>query len=292
MKKARHSQLSVLAKRPQRISVTKVSRILEDTVADSRAAWYAMSEPRKVSRARSTLRPRAAWGEGTLVSVVVPTFNRHEIFLLRTLPSLLGQSHQNLEVVIVGDRSPKESETAFTQIRDLRCSYRNLRRRTRYPRDPLSRWMVLGTRPMNVGVRSAAGDWLIFVSDDDVLFPNTIADMLKLASDADVDVVLGRSVLSDAMQPSVSKRHPDVVWPGVPSGKVFMVRREFAFFRWNRFSYMKKWNRAADYDLFARMQHAGVRFAKTSWATNVIHPVPGTEGLQGSAAEIALAEEQ
>src|SRR5207253_10168943 len=48
--------------------------------------------------------------DAPLVSVVIPTYERVETLTQRALPSVLGQSYGNLDVLIVGDGSPPEVE--------------------------------------------------------------------------------------------------------------------------------------------------------------------------------------
>ncbi len=46
---------------------------------------------------------RAYLNADPLVSVVIPTYDNHELLRERAIPSVLAQTHQNVEIVVVGD---------------------------------------------------------------------------------------------------------------------------------------------------------------------------------------------
>jgi len=39
----------------------------------------------------------------TLVSVVIPTYNRPQLLMTRSLPSVMAQTHEELDIHVVGD---------------------------------------------------------------------------------------------------------------------------------------------------------------------------------------------
>jgi len=268
--------------------------ILGHFLASGKAAKHAALEPHLLSRARRRQGLEEAFvAEEALVSVVIPTFDRFEILHERTIPSLLRQTHKNLEIIIVGDGCPnivaRQQAKNFTRVG---AKFYNLRLRTRYPHEAMSRWMVLGTRPMNAGTKRANGDWILFISDDDSLLPDAIKEMLNEAQKSDVEVVFTPTVQADDILVPVGGQRVSngEIMVEHCFSKVFMMRSYLAFFRWNTASYRKRWNRPADYDLYMRMQHAGVRFAMAPQPGCVIHAVPHSEGRQGSAAEAWLAQ--
>ncbi len=74
-----------------------------------------------------------------LVSVVIPTFDNHQLLRERAIPSILAQSYQHFEVVVVGDAAPDEARAAVESFGDARLRYSNLAYRGPYPSDPLAR---------------------------------------------------------------------------------------------------------------------------------------------------------
>lgn len=105
------------------------------------------------------------------VSVPIATYDRIDVLVERTIPALLAQTHRDVEVIVVGDGTPPKLFARLADIDDPRVIRLRLPERTRYPSDPLERWMVAGWHPRNVGASMASGGWLLWMSDDDLILP-------------------------------------------------------------------------------------------------------------------------
>jgi hypothetical protein len=125
-----------------------------------------------------------------LVSVTVATVGR-QMLLERALPSLLAQTHANLEVIVVGDSAPPELAEALAAIGDRRVRYTNLSQRITAHEDARRHWLVGSTMARNEAARRAAGHWLLHFDDDDRLRPEAIAAMLEIAHEQRAEVVYG-----------------------------------------------------------------------------------------------------
>ncbi len=77
-----------------------------------------------------------------LVTVVVPTYNRAGLLVERCIPSILSQTYDNFELIIVGDCCTDQTEELVAQIKDPRLKFYNLTERGQYPSEPHRRWMV------------------------------------------------------------------------------------------------------------------------------------------------------
>lgn len=91
---------------------------------------------------------------GALVSVVMPIFNRAHL-VPRVVGSILAQTYQNLDVIIVDDCSTDDIEGAIAALGDSRV---RLIRRERNGGVAAAR---------NTGVAAARGDWIAFHDSDD-----------------------------------------------------------------------------------------------------------------------------
>jgi glycosyltransferase involved in cell wall biosynthesis len=98
----------------------------------------------------------------SLVSVVVPCHNAAG-FLGETLDSILRQSHTHLEILLVDDGSDDDPRSIADGLGDERI---------RCQRIPASGGP---SRPRNVGIREARGDYIFFCDADDVMLPGKIA---------------------------------------------------------------------------------------------------------------------
>jgi hypothetical protein len=105
-----------------------------------------------------------------LVSVIIPTRNRPHL-LPRTLESVLKQSTENLEVIVVDDGST-DSNGAVAAAVDPRVSV------LRNP-EPTG---VSAAR--NRGIAAARGEWIAFCDDDDLWAPNKLREQLTAADRA------------------------------------------------------------------------------------------------------------
>ncbi len=126
-----------------------------------------------------------------LVTITVPTRGRQELLLERSLPSLLGQTHANLEVLVVGDAAAPELEQAVRALADPRVHYANLSQRISAHPDPRRHWLVGSTMARNEAARRATGRWLLHFDDDDHLRPDTIASLLRTVREHHAEVAYG-----------------------------------------------------------------------------------------------------
>lgn len=228
---------------------------------------------------------RSFFAEGTLVSFPIATFNRFDILVDRTIPSILGQTHQNLEIIVVIDGSHPDQTKRLSEILDSRVRVKHLKNRTKYPKSAIDRWMVAGWRPRNIGARLARGNWIYWISDDDVLLPTAVEDLLRLARSCEFESVSG-AYLRGEREPELMlpSNGIDAVGVAVTGPPAWLTRIYVGRMKWNRHSWLKKWDRPSDYDLLKRMLRVGVRFSHTNSVVAIQPEVAGTEltGLKGA----------
>lgn len=125
-----------------------------------------------------------------IVSIVIPTYNRAELLMERALPSVLAQTHAELDVHVVGDGTDQATVDALRGVSDGRVRFTNLPH-AQYPDDPHARWCAIGVPALNHGFVDARGEWLGVLADDDAYPETAIADLLVRSEDA--DLVYGRT---------------------------------------------------------------------------------------------------
>ena len=112
-----------------------------------------------------------------LVSTVIPTRNRPEL-VLRAVRSVLNQTYQNLEVIVVIDGPDPETFSVLGNINDNRICVVQLS-------------VNVGvSAARNAGVLRAHGTWIAFLDDDDEWLPRKIERQLELAKSTKSDLVL------------------------------------------------------------------------------------------------------
>ncbi len=95
-----------------------------------------------------------------MISVVIPLYNK-ETSLPLSLQSVLSQSYDDFEVVIVDDGSTDGSVSIVESISDPRI--RLIKQENGGP-----------SKARNEGVKNAKGDWIVFLDADDEMLPGAI----------------------------------------------------------------------------------------------------------------------
>jgi hypothetical protein len=144
-----------------------------------------------------------------LISVVIPTYDNHELLAERSLPSVLGQTYQNFEILVVGDAAPDAARIAVESFNDSRIRFWNLPYRGPYSDNPEIRWRVAGVPPYNEGVRRARGLWIAPLADDDAFRPQHLERVLRYALDERLELAYGRLCMhSDDVRAQTIGRFP------------------------------------------------------------------------------------
>jgi glycosyltransferase involved in cell wall biosynthesis len=110
-------------------------------------------------------------------TVVIPTHNRSNL-LTRALESVLDQTFDDFEIIIVDDHSTDDTCSVVKSFSDPRIQYMiNYRSKG-----------ACGAR--NTGIFVAKGKWVAFLDDDDVWLPDKLKYQYELAQNADETVGL------------------------------------------------------------------------------------------------------
>src|SRR5260221_2086290 len=130
-----------------------------------------------------------------LVSFILPTYKRYETLRDVALPSILNQSYSNVEVIVVGDCAPPETEQVIAELADPRVRYYNRTVRGPYPDDDSTRWYMLGTPPYNDGLSLVRGRWITAMADDDEVLPHHTETLLRVAQEGRFEHCYGHHVV-------------------------------------------------------------------------------------------------
>jgi glycosyltransferase involved in cell wall biosynthesis len=123
------------------------------------------------------------------VSICIAASDRVELLLGRCLPSILRQSVQDFEVVIVGDFIDEDNATKILEVNDARVSFHNLPKRGPYPRPSIARWQVAGTNAMNAALARAKGQYICHIDDDDEMAPDKLEKCLDKCQSGKYDFI-------------------------------------------------------------------------------------------------------
>jgi len=117
-----------------------------------------------------------------LVSIIIPTYNRAHL-IGETLDSVLAQTYQNWECIIVDDGSSDNTD-------EVVGAYVKKDSRFKYYHRP-DEHLIGANGARNYGIIKSQGDFLNFLDSDDYLHPFTLEDKLKFSKE-NTDVVISR----------------------------------------------------------------------------------------------------
>ncbi len=143
-----------------------------------------------------------------LVSVIIPTYNRTD-YLERTLKSVLSQTYENIEIIVVDDGSEGEANKTlcdlFSNVIYIKINNSG---------GP--------ARPRNTGIRASSGSLIAFTDDDDVWLPHKLEKQVSvLIENPDYGLVHGPCEVIDE---SGNKSNKIIGRPGNPLVKHGDVR--------------------------------------------------------------------
>ncbi len=101
------------------------------------------------------------------VSVVIPTYNR-VCTVVRAIESVLTQTYQNLEIIVVDDGSTDNTREVIERLHDPRV---------RYIRHGENRG---GSLARNTGIEAATGEYIAFLDSDDEWLPEKLERQVQL----------------------------------------------------------------------------------------------------------------
>ena len=222
-----------------------------------------------------------------LVSIPIATYDRDDVLVTRTIPSILESSYRNIEIIVICDGGPEIVRRSVEALGDDRVSFIQLKERSRYPSDPLNMWFVAGSRPRNIGARRARGEFILWMSDDDILLPEAVESLVSYLRDNPAIDAVGGAVQVGIINPSfnIPSENPDRIGSQTGAMPAWLHRRRLRAFKWNPHSWRNHWNRPADYDLANRMRRKKIRFGAIDEVV-VIQAEVADSGQLGSKAAI------
>ena len=129
------------------------------------------------------------------VSVIIPVYNQAQ-FIDKAIESVLKQSYQDFEIVVVNDGSTDKTEAIIKGFVDIRIRYIN----------HIDNRGVSAAR--NTGIRASLGDYIALLDSDDEFLPQRLEKQIQLLQNtsSDVGVVCAWSFNVDEKGNYISKR--------------------------------------------------------------------------------------
>jgi len=114
-----------------------------------------------------------------LVSIITPNYNC-AIFINQTIESVLSQSYQNWEMLIIDDCSTDNSIEIIEKYKkqDTRIKLLKTKYNSGSPKEP-----------RNIGIKNAQGRFITFLDSDDLWLPDKLERQIPLFDDVNVAIV-------------------------------------------------------------------------------------------------------
>jgi teichuronic acid biosynthesis glycosyltransferase TuaG len=114
-----------------------------------------------------------------LISVIVATHNRAHI-LYETIKSILHQTYQNFELIIIDDNSNDNTYDIISSFNNSKIKYHLLKISSGGP-----------AIPRNIGIKYSNGIYIAFCDDDDIWKKNKLEIQIKFLLENNYDLVSG-----------------------------------------------------------------------------------------------------
>ena len=107
--------------------------------------------------------------------MIIPTFQR-PVLLRGAITSVLKQTFQNFEIIVVDDASNDNTEDVLKSISDSRIRY--IKHQTN----------MGGSAARNTGIKKAFGEYIAFLDDDDEWLPHKLALQIDVLDNSPAEV--------------------------------------------------------------------------------------------------------
>ncbi|MGH8883804.1 MAG: glycosyltransferase family 2 protein [Egibacteraceae bacterium] len=242
---------------PQRLRARAV-RTVAHAAEWGRERLESLEERRLLEKARAG-RPVCWVDDGEpepLITVRIATYDRGPLVVERSIASVITQTYERLEILVIGDACTPATAQAVASVKDPRIRFVNLPCRGTYPADPRQRRMVAGSHPMNAGLYLARGAWIAPCDDDDELTPDHVEVLLAAAKTGRYEMVYSKARYEQRpgqwrIVGSEPLRLGEIVHGSV------LYSAGLRFMRHSNTSW--KMSEPADWNMWQRMRRIGVR---------------------------------
>lgn len=111
-------------------------------------------------------------------SIIMPVYNTDIHYLKEAIESVLNQTYNNIEFIIVNDGSKEEIKKYLEQYKNRIKVYNNTNNGVSYSR--------------NFGTKKATGDYIIYIDSDDIISSTYVSEMNELLIKNDYDMILSQ----------------------------------------------------------------------------------------------------
>lgn len=194
------------------------------------------------------------------ISVIMPTYSRNKNgFLKKAIESVLNQSYQNFEFIIIDDGSSDGSEETIKKYLewDSRIVYIRHDENSKLP-----------ALRVNEGILKSRGQYIAFMFDDNVWEKNALSDLYNAINNTSYDMCYGKTKMYFSKLESyiLGECTPELellyTFNMIPNGTV-MCRKDF-FDNYGLYDPHVSMTRLCDWELWLRAVYLGAKLKKVN----------------------------
>ena len=225
------------------------------------------------------------------ISILLPTRNRSRMLKERAIPTVLGQSHENWELLVVGDCCIDDTEEVVKSFNDPRIKFFNLPEKIyHYPKDDAkAEWLAGPVYALNKALEMVTGDYIARLDDDDIWMDYHLKKSLSFLRHYDYEFV---SSVAIAVENGVARQiAPYFINANtskaiqVGSVQTWLYSAEYESLKYNPECWHRSWNANNEVDWYLRLYEECDRFGYAYEYHALVLPRPGLTTI-GSRAYI------
>ena len=189
------------------------------------------------------------------VSIIVPVYNTAP-WLDRCIESLVNQTYQDIEIILVNDGSTDNSRQvcAYWQEKDQRIKY-------------LYKENGGQASARNMGLDYATGDYIAFVDSDDCVMPQYVEQLVRACVENKTEISFCGYALTDEFTPADKTDLPDEAYNTEIISQYDYFERIYSH---QEIAYVVVWNKLYHRNIFADVRFNEVRMYEDE---GVIHHI-------------------
>ncbi|WP_445781344.1 glycosyltransferase family 2 protein [Shewanella sp.] len=213
-----------------------------------------------------------------LISIYIPTYNRKELLINRSIKSILNQTYKNFELVVCDDGSEDGTYEAVKALTDSRIRLlRSSRNEYRCPASKKYIWFVGSVCASNVALKHIRGQWIAMNGDDDYWTEDHLEKLVTFAQKGNYEfvsssILVKRNNMEEIWDNNMDPRDPT----RIGSQQTWLYRSYLSFFKFNIHCWRKNYFRPNDSDFAYRIWKSGVKTGFLNDVTVVYEPRPGS----------------
>lgn len=178
------------------------------------------------------------------VSIITVSYNSVST-IEQTIKSVLHQSYENIEYIIIDGNSTDGTQQIIEKYRDSLAYYISEKDDGLY-------------YAMNRGIKQATGDIVGIINSDDWYADNIIKDVADFFEKSDAEIIYGKVISVSDKQIERQKAPLEMIWYQMPMPHPAVFVKKNVYDKYGVFNV--KYRVSADYDLMLRLFYQNVRF--------------------------------